>query len=261
MGIRGATRRGAAGLVAVLVVVGLAGCATDAGEAAARRAVQEVAEEIGEQLTPPVIRVREADWLVVNEVASHDDAERGVRVEPLSWSGTTGPADDGAGARITVRITVQLPAKTSSTLFGESYAASSATRCYRYGVIGFRFFDTLQFEEIACTSEAAPALPTPETIPALSEDAEAVLGAVLRDATAEDVDAAVADAFPQPEVTTQTEVVGGELVASVGIPVERDCLVMVRRVTGVVERLAFDSEWLEPGELGCSTRLYTAPPR
>jgi hypothetical protein len=54
---------------------------------------------------------------------------------------------------------------------------------------------------------------------------------------------------------------GGELVAAVGVPAERDCLVAVRRVDGTIAYPGYDRIWLEPGEVGCRVSLYTAPPR
>lgn len=52
----------------------------------------------------------------------------------------------------------------------------------------------------------------------------------------------------------------GELVVAVGVASARDCVLRVRAESGEVTQPAYDRIWLEPGELGCSTRLYTSPP-
>jgi hypothetical protein len=39
-----------------------------------------------------------------------------------------------------------------------------------------------------------------------------------------------------------------------------DCLLMVKRPDGTIDLPGYDRIWLAPGELGCSTDLYTSPP-
>ena len=272
MGERSATaRRRAAGLVAGLALVTVlttTGCATErpaalastqsgGGGSLAADQAEAVARQIGADMTPPVLHDREAAWLVQEDVARADDPERGIHVEALDWSGRSG---EGEGARIDVRITVDVDATTAATLGESSTEAGSATRCWRYAVVGFRYYDTLGLDEIECTDEPAPAAPTAVELPALPEDAEALVTQVLTAASPESLAGDLEAAFPQDSVTTESDVDDGELVAAVGVPAERDCLVMVRDAAGTVTRQSYDPVWLEPGELGCSTMLYTSPP-
>ena len=53
----------------------------------------------------------------------------------------------------------------------------------------------------------------------------------------------------------------GTLVAAVGVPPERDCVVVIRTPDGDTRRIGFDRAQLEPGETGCGTALYTRPAR
>ncbi|MET8230378.1 hypothetical protein ABZS77_06845 [Micromonospora sp. NPDC005298] len=68
-------------------------------------------------------------------------------------------------------------------------------------------------------------------------------------------------AFPEQRVTVDTTTHEGVLVAAVGVPAERDCLLPIRTAGGAVESPGYDPTWLEPGETGCRTGLYTSPPR
>ncbi|MET7424715.1 hypothetical protein [Dactylosporangium sp. NPDC005555] len=50
-------------------------------------------------------------------------------------------------------------------------------------------------------------------------------------------------------------------MAAVGVPAERECVVMIRTPAGVTQPVSFDRIQLTPGEAGCGTSLYTNPPR
>lgn len=251
--------RGAAWIVLVAAAVSSTACASapPRGDLIAAEQAQQVAEEIGAAMTPPVIFSREADWFVVEHIAASNDPARGIRVEALAWSGTSGSGD---GAEIEVRITVDVPAHSATRIFEASYGPGSATRCYRYHVVGNRFYDTLKLEEITCTTAAAPALPVPAPLPALPADAEATITRVLTDATPGSLAADLGVAFPQNFITVESDSVGEVLVAAVGVSSERECIVAVRDADGAIERVGFDPIWIEPGKAGCSTRLYTNPP-
>lgn len=87
------------------------------------------------------------------------------------------------------------------------------------------------------------------------------LAAALRSASPQTLTAAVRAAFPQEGFAVDTVTAGGTLVAAVGVPAERDCIVMIRTPDGATKMVAFDREQLEPGETGCRTALYTSPVR
>ncbi|WP_159078181.1 hypothetical protein [Homoserinimonas hongtaonis] len=252
--------RGAAWIVLVAAAAASSTACASApprGDSIAAEQAQQLAEEMGTAMTPPVIFSREADWFVVEHIAASNDPSRGIRVEALAWSGTSGSGD---GAEIDVRITIDVPAHSATRIFEASYGPGSATRCYRYHVVGSRFYDTLKFDEIVCTNDAAPALPVPDPPPALPADAQATISRVLTYATSGSLAADLRVAFPQDFITVESDSVGEVLVAAVGVPSERECIVAVRGADGAIERVGFDPMWIEPGEAGCSTRLYTSPP-
>jgi hypothetical protein len=84
---------------------------------------------------------------------------------------------------------------------------------------------------------------------------------VLRTATPASVAGAVREAFPQEDFVIDTTTDAGTVVAAVGVPSERDCMVMIRTPGGKTRRIGFDRIQLEPGETGCRTELYTHPAR
>lgn len=130
--------------------------------------------------------------------------------------------------------------------------------CYRYVLQLYRY---TRHEQIDCPDVERPPIPVPEVVPALPDDARQRIEAALGSATPESLASDVRAAFPEEFIKVETTVHGGELVAAVGIPAERECLLAVRRVDGTIHYPSYDQVWLEPGELGCSVALYTAPPR
>lgn len=253
--------RAAAGIVLALgVALAVTSCSTASkGDAVAADRAQDLAEQIGADLAPPVIRTRDAGWLVATHVVRRDDPGAGVHVEALRWSGSSGTAP---GAQIDVRIRIEEPSHTATSIGEASYEAGSATKCYHYDVVGYQFHDTLQPKAISCPKVSVPPTPTPTALPALPDDAEALVGTALTaSSTSKELRSALRSAFPQTFITIDTtRTDDGVFVAAVGVPEERDCLVAVRGTDGVVQRIGFDPVWIEPGETGCTTALYTNPP-
>ncbi len=178
-----------------------------------------------------------------------------LRVEPVAWSGRVTGNEQ---ASIDIRFTATVPRREMVSFGDSGNTAGSATLCYRYLL---QLYQYTEREEIDCPDIDDPPTPVPEVIPALPDDASDRLSAVLLAATPDSLQTDVRAAFPDEFITVDTTTHGGELVAAVGVPAERDCLVAVRRVDGTIAYPGYDRIWLEPGEVGCRVSLYTAPPR
>ncbi|KQQ94066.1 hypothetical protein ASF62_07875 [Leifsonia sp. Leaf325] len=249
--------------VAAMVVVASTGCTRLGGDALAEDEAWTVAQRIGADMTPSVISPRTAEWLVASHVPDEnvelpDGSSR--RVEALSWGGDTSDHD---GARIVLRISVDIAPHSPDTVGDRGREAGSATLCAHYAVVGDSYDDTIDLDRIACPGGDAPPPTLPSPTPPLSLDpsAAAVLEAVLQSTDAAGLEAAVRAAFPQDHVTIETTAEDGRLIAAVGVQAEGDCIVGVREPDGSVQAGGgFPPEWLMPGETGCSTRLVTAPP-
>jgi hypothetical protein len=179
----------------------------------------------------------------------------GMLVEPVAWSGRVTGSEQ---ASIDVRFTASVPASNGESFGDSGNTAGTATMCYRYLLQLYRYTER---EEIDCPDIDDPPTPVPEVIPSLPDDASERLATVLLAATPDSLQTDVRAAFPDDSITVDTATHGDELVAAVGVPAERDCLVAVRRVDGTVDYPGYDRIWLEPGEVGCRVTLYTAPPR
>jgi len=263
----GIARGAASGLAALLAVILLAGCSgVRSGNSIAQASVRAVADSLGEAMTPPVIHARDADYLVATLVPSANQASgdtgtgRSIVVEALAFSGNS---SDKHGAQIDLRIRVDVPASNSSSFGGESNDAGSATTCFHFDIVGYRFYDNLSLTEIDCpgTDFVVPPLPTDVALPALPPDARERLTAVLQAATAQSLAADVAAEFDLPDTVTETAVDGVRLLASVSVPAERDCIVAAREADGTIEFGSFDRAWIEPGETGCTPALILRPPQ
>ncbi|MET1015532.1 MAG: hypothetical protein ABWX76_01860 [Leifsonia flava] len=255
------SRWGLIAAVAAMVVVASTGCTRLGGDAFAEDEAWAVARRIGADMTPPVISPRTAEWLVASHVPDEnvdlpDGSSR--RVEALSWGGDTSDPD---GARIVLRISVDIAPHSPDTVGDRGRKAGSATLCAHYEIVGDSYDDTLDLDRIACPDSDAPPLPSPTAPPSLDPSAADVLEAVLRSTDAAGLEAAVGAAFPQDYVTIETTAQDGRLIAAVGVSAEGDCVVGVREPDGSVQAGGgYPAEWLMPGEIGCSTRLVTAPP-
>ncbi|WP_320068550.1 hypothetical protein [Micromonospora sp. RTGN7] len=201
-------------------------------------------------------RVRDAEYIAATEIPKAvEGGVSTVRREPLAWSGRTARSEQ---ATIDVRFVVTV-AERPGTSFGDlGNDAGQATRCYRYRLELYRY---TSHQEIDCPPVAAPPAPTAAPIPRLPDDAKKRLTAALRTATPDTLEDSVRTAFPEKHIIVDTVTHEGALVAAVGVPAERDCLLMVRAPGGAIESPGYDAIWLEPGEMGCRTGLYVSPPR
>lgn len=256
-------RVGALTFVAVGV---LAACGTGAvlverafslgdGDSVAEEVAQDAAEQLNKRLGYRN-RPRDAASIAATEVATDPDADRSAqptRMVPLAWSGRVYSSEM---ATIDVRFTATVSAATG--YLGPGRTAGSATRCYRYTLQYYRYTD---YREIRCPAIADPPAPSASPVLRLPGNAADRLAAVLRTATPETVEDAVRAAFPQQGFVIDTVTSGGTLVAAVGVPPERDCIVMIRTPDGATKAVGFDPIQLEPGETGCRTSLYTHPVR
>lgn len=236
------------------VALVLTGCGT-AGERVAGEAVDQVADELTDDLDWPVSRVRDAEWFAATYIPDLNSSGRGstVYADTLAWSGNS---RDDSGARIEVRIRVDVEAETG--YFGSGHESASATKCFRYEV--FVRPNPVLRHGIACPNNPEITTPSAVPFPTLPDNAQDVLAAVLAAASPASLDGDVRAAFPQDFVTVDTDTVDGDLLAAVGVSAERECVVGERSAEGVVKFWGYDPTWIEPGELGCSTRLVTSPP-
>lgn len=201
-------------------------------------------------------RVREAEHIAATEIPTESEGlDLTVRREPLRWSGRTAVDEQ---ATIDVRFVVTVAEQPPVSIGGRGNSAGQAARCYRYVLELYRY---TSYHEIDCPSPTVVRPPTTSPVPRLPDDGRERLAAVLRTATPETLAGAVRAAFPEQHITVDTVTHEGALVAAVGVPAERDCLLMVRAPGGTIESPGYDAVWLEPGEMGCRTGLYVSPPR
>ena len=246
-----------------MLLLASVGCGKAIGEQSGDTLARDAAAVEAKQLNTELghrNRVRDAGSIAAAEIVQEtEDATSGggaaVRREALAWAGRT--AGDER-ATVDVRFVVTVPEQPAVSIGGASNTAGEAVRCYRYE---FQLYRYTTYHEIGCPSGAAPPPPTAAPVPRLPEDGRKRLTAVLRDATPATLAAAVRAAFPQEWITVDTTVHEGALVAAVGVPAERDCLLLVRTPAGKIDSPGYDRIWLEPGETGCKTGLYVSPPR
>ncbi|MET7468121.1 hypothetical protein ABZU22_19155 [Micromonospora sp. NPDC005222] len=240
-----------------------AGCGKGIGEESGDTLARDAAAAEAKQLNTELghrDRVRDAGSIAAAEIIEEagpttPGSGATVRREALAWSGRTARDER---ATVDVRFVVTVTEQPQVSIGGASNTAGEAVRCYRYE---FQLYRYTTYREIDCPSGAAPPPPTAAPVPGLPEDGRKRLTAVLRDATPATLAAAVRAAFPQEWITVDTTVHEGALVAAVGVPAERDCLLLVRTPAGKIESPGYDRIWLEPGETGCRTGLYVSPPR
>lgn len=244
------------GALAVATCLLLTGCAEYRdGDSMARDMAADEAEHLDVDLAHHD-RIRDAGYIAATGIpraVAGDDSP--VRIEALAWSGRTAPDEQ---AIIDVRIAVTVTEDQGSSFGDGGHSAGQATRCYRYLLA---LHSATSHQEIDCPAVATPPVPTAAPVPALPDDARARLTAALRTATPSTLAGAVRAAFPERHVTVDTATHEGALVAAVGVPAERDCLLLVRTAGGAIESPGYDPVWLAPGEAGCGTRLYISPPR
>jgi len=227
----------------------------DDGDSLAGKVAQDSAEQLNTRLGYRN-RPRDAASIAATEVATDpaaDQPSQAIQMVLLAWSGRVYSSEK---ATIDVRFTVTVSADTG--YFGPGHTAGSATQCYRYTLQYYRYTD---YREISCPAIADPPAPSAAPVLQLPGNAADRLAAVLRTATPETLADAVRAAFPQEGFVIDTVTASGTLVAAVGVPSERDCIVMIRTPDGTTKAVGFDRVQLEPGETGCRTSLYTQPVR
>lgn len=246
---------GAAALLGlVLLTSGCAILSSSEGDRRAADAAEQAAEQIGSHSanTPEITLLEMVAWWVPEGPISVDAGT--AMVEPLAWSGESA----GSQATIDIRVVVDVPAKSTTTIFGQGWDAGSATHCYR---LEWEQYEPARRFEIPCAESPAPPRPTPAPRPSLSAlDQERVAEIVASHDSARVTERALHDAYPQEYIRIEMEAVDGGVVASVGIPAERECILVVRDEAGGISFPGFRQISLEPGEMGCSTKLYTASP-
>jgi hypothetical protein len=247
----------AIGLVAACaagaVLVEQAVSATD-GDSVAADLAQDRADELNTRLGYRN-RPRAAESIAATEVVTataHPELAGPAQVAVLAWSGQVRASEK---ATIDVRFTATVE---GTGLLWSGHTAGSATRCYRYTLQYYRY---TEHREIRCPTVADLPVPSAAPVPKLPGDAADRLAAALRTATPETLEDSVRSAFPQEGLKVETETTDGTLVAAVGVPAERDCVVVIRRPDGDTRQIGFDRVQLEPGETGCGTALYTRPAR
>lgn len=253
-------RRGRTAGAAVLLLVAapLGGCASPfftEGDELARRGAESVAERIGSHSdnTGEVTIEEMVTWWVPDSDVG--DSPGRATVEALAWSGQIGHESE---ATIDLRIHVDVAAHSSPTIGGRSNSAGEATVCYR---LVWPRYDEARRSEIPCPDTAAPPRPELPDRPELtSEDAARVAHILATTDELGAVQAALRDAFPEDYIRIDTDLWNGETVVAVGIPAERECILVVRDEAGGLTYPSYDRISLEPGEMGCATALYTSPP-
>jgi hypothetical protein len=215
------------------------------GTAGALRETQDAADELNTDLGHRN-RARTAEHIAATEIPAEMPVGRAdgpLRLTPVAWSGRVS-GDEQA----TIDVRFELPSPDP--------AVPAGAACYRYTLEMYRY---TTYRAVDCP-EGAPPAPSPSPPPTLPPDANARLAAVLKKATPETLASVVRAAFPEG-VSVDTVTADGVLVAAVGIPAERDCVVVIRTPDGKTKDVGYDRIWLEPGEMGCRTGLYTSPPR
>nr|BFF09930.1 hypothetical protein GCM10025699_12330 [Microbacterium flavescens] len=255
--VTGPLRGMATAALALALAVTVAGCSglpSADGDWQAARAAERIADDIAAH-SENVPRITVPEMIAWWIPQSPTPAEPGMAiVEPLAWSGESA----GSQATIDIRVDVDVEAHSSAQIFGKSWSAGSATRCFRLEWVRY---EPARRSEIACPEGPAPARPQPAARPDLTQaDQDRVAAILVGHTTAADAAGALREAFPEEYVTVETDEADDGVVAAVGIPAELECILALRDSTGAVTFPSFRRVSLEPGEIGCSTELYTDPP-
>lgn len=229
--------------------VGQAIADSENGDVLAARLVRDTADDLTSSLGY-IPRAVDAESRAANTFTASTGA---VTVTPLTWRGG---GSSGDPAIVDVRIAAEIRAEEGA-LWIKGNSSGSALGCFRFTLPVGEYANAQPIECPASTIPAEP--PVASTTPQLPADAAERLRTALSaaDVSAETVRALFAD----PGLTVEVSVTDtGETVAAVGATAARDCVVLVRRTDGTIDPVAFRRISLEPGEVGCSTSLYTNPP-
>lgn len=246
-----------AACVALALSVTVTACAqrpSSEGDARAHRAAEQIADDIGShsENAPRITLLEMVAWWVPEGPVPTGDGT--AIVEPLAWSGESA----GSSAAIDIRVIVDVEGHQSNQLFGDSWGPGSATRCFR---LEWRQYEPARRSEIPCPEGPAPERPVPAARPELTDvDRQQITTIVGAHTDADALADALREAYPQDYISIETTEADGGIVAAVGIPAERDCVLVFRGADGAITYPSFRRISLEPGEMGCSTGLYTSPP-
>ncbi|NYF11352.1 hypothetical protein HDC94_002508 [Leifsonia sp. AK011] len=182
-----------------------------------------------------------------------------IVVDVLGWAGESGPQE---GATIDLRVSVHVHPYSANRIGDfSSVEEGFSTRCWTLSILS-RNYDNYALDEVACHEGAVAKVPMPAPLPDIPEDVEERFAAAFADATPENAASRVAEAFPDEFYAIEVRELYGEIVAAVGIPSVRKCVLGVRATDGSVSTLrGFEWEQLMPGERGCAPSLYTPAPR
>ena len=244
--------------LAVVGACALTSCGETSGEKAASRVADEAADQLRSTLSSLPYSF-DAAHLSFNAIPDPDPlpgpmAEEKVDIEAIS---ARGDKTDKDGALIEVRIHAEVRDNYGASFPTSTHGPGRATKCYRLTVK----YSRVDKDGISCPDGPVAALPTPTPAPKMPEDASALLTVAVRKTSASTVGADVRAAFPQKFITVDTIATEDKVIAAVGDPEHRDCIVAVRDSKGVHVYQGFDRDWLAPGETGCTTELITNPPR
>jgi len=242
-------------LLAVPLTTGCGSLLFDEGDQLAHRGAENVVAQIAshsDNTAEVTIEEMVAWWVPEGQVAAKPGL---ATIDALAWSGQIGHEST---ATIDVRIHVEVKARSSTAIGGRSNSAGEATVCSR--LIWSRY-EEAQRSEIPCPDTAAPPRPEPTARPELTEEDTARVAHILATTgELEAIDTALRDSFPEEYYRVDTELWNGETVVAVGIPAERECILIVRNLAGELSYPSYRRISLEPGETGCSTNLFTHPP-
>lgn len=177
-------------------------------------------------------------------------------VEPLTW---TGAVDIDRTATIDARITATVVESSTGGLFARYTSAGSAVGCYRYTVgLG----DDAGYQSVPCDELPESTTSPSSNRPSLPDDAAERVEEVLAISPGSELAAMLRAEFSGSEFTIDAEQTAeGDLVAAVGVQPGNQCVLRVKTSSGEIFAPSYDQIWLQPGEQGCSTQLYTAPPQ
>lgn len=183
----------------------------------------------------------------------------GAEFTPIAWSGRVAPAQV---ATVDVLVSSRVAAHSPATFGERGTTAGSAVACYRFTLPSTDFVGAEQIECVPGVTPGAAPTPTPTRSPRLPDDATERIVAALESEPRSGWEHTLRNAFPGPGVTIETATTDdGERVVAVGTPGGPDCRLVVQRTDGTIVEPGFDPAWVLPGEVGCSTALFTAPPR
>ena len=253
-------RRVTAVIGMVITLMFVSGCTTT-GDSFAASLAERVIIGIGDDITPPYPKPKDAERLAAEAIAAprlpHLEAPVDYDIDVIGWDGHSGDAD---GAKIEIRVDVFVHNSSARSIGGASYAEGKSIRCWELTVFGFHDHDSLKTSEFSCPADAVALTPMPEPLPSLPDDVDTRLLTALEGATIATVDALVRDEFEDDFYSVTSAEHEGELIVALGIPSELECVLAVRHADNSTEILrGWQKVLLQPGEGGCDPSLYITP--